>query len=156
MQKKTLWIVLAVVVVVAAAAAYLVMHKSSSSNGYGTTANSSTSKTSNTTASGAIINTVSSASLGNYLTSATGAPLYTYGGDKSGVSNCTGSCLYSWPAYEETSSSASLPTNVSTIKRSDDGNMQYTYKGMPLYTFTSDSGSTPTGNGVSDFQLARP
>lgn len=149
MQKKGMWaVIIVVVVVVAAGAVYMMQHKKS------TTAKSTTSSSSSS-GSGAIISTKSGSS-GSYLVDANGAPLYTYGGDSSGVSTCTGSCVASWPAYEETASSATLPANVATITRSDDHNMQYTYKGLPLYTFASDSGSTPTGDGVGNFQLARP
>ncbi|HTB48698.1 MAG TPA: hypothetical protein VK712_01300 [Verrucomicrobiae bacterium] len=82
--------------------------------------------------------------------------LYTYGADTSGTSNCTGSCLSSWPAYQDTGSTAGLPTGISTIKRTDNGEIQYTYNGMPLYTFVGDSSGQVTGNGVSNFSVAKP
>jgi predicted lipoprotein with Yx(FWY)xxD motif len=92
-----------------------------------------------------------------YLADPAGKTLYTYDQDTDNKSNCTGSCLSTWPVYKATSSSASLPTNVGTITRSDDGSLQYTYKKMPLYYFTGDtSAGKVTGDGVNSFSLATP
>jgi predicted lipoprotein with Yx(FWY)xxD motif len=96
------------------------------------------------------------AAIGQYLADPAGKPLYTYNADTSGVSNCTGSCLSNWPAYQPTSTLASLPAGVSTIKRTDNGQTQYTYNGMPLYYFTGDSNSKVTGDGVENFSVAKP
>ena len=48
-----------------------------------------------------------------------------------------------------------LPANVTVITRSD-GGKQYAYKGMPLYTFTSDGNGQVTGDGVENFHIAKP
>jgi predicted lipoprotein with Yx(FWY)xxD motif len=109
-----------------------------------------------TTTSNAILVTKTSSSLGNYLAEPNGDPLYTYNGDTSGVSNVTGSLLASWPAYQDKGSTTGLPSGVSTIKRTDNGQIQYTYNGMPLYTFVADSSGNVTGNGVSNFVVAKP
>jgi predicted lipoprotein with Yx(FWY)xxD motif len=53
-------------------------------------------------------------------------------------------------------STTGLPANISTIKRSDNGQIQYTYKGMPLYYFASDTKGQVTGNAVSGFYVAKP
>ncbi|HXY18096.1 MAG TPA: hypothetical protein VEH48_01590, partial [Candidatus Nitrosopolaris sp.] len=103
-----------------------------------------------------VIQTKTDPTLGQYLATSDGMPLYTYKLDTSGVSNCTGSCLSNWPAYTATSSVGNLPANVSTLKRTDDGSIQYTYKGLPLYTFTSDSAGNVTGDGIENFQVAKP
>ena len=146
-----------VAVIVVGGGSYLALHKSSPAK---TTTNSSSSSTKNTSqkpaSSGAIIVTKTSSTLGKYLSDGNGKTLYTYDNDKSGVSNCTGSCLTAWPAYTASSSTASLPANVSTITRSDDSSIQYTYKGMPLYYFISDSTGQVTGDGVEGFHLAKP
>lgn len=104
----------------------------------------------------AVLKTMTSSSLGKYLTTPSGQALYTYSGDSSGVSNCTGSCLAAWPAYQDTASTVGLPKGVSTIKRTDNSQIQFTYNGKPLYTFASDSNGQVTGNGVSGFSLASP
>lgn len=105
-------------------------------------------------ASGDVIQTKTSASVGKYLADGSGRTLYTYNADTQGKSNCEGSCLYNWPAYTA-SSSTGLPANVTVITRSD-GSQQYAYKGLPLYYFTSDTTGQVTGNGVENFQVARP
>ncbi|HKU18797.1 MAG TPA: hypothetical protein VJP80_06010 [Candidatus Saccharimonadales bacterium] len=150
MQRKIQVVIVAVVVVVAVLGGYALLHRSKNM-----------SMTSSSTATSAAVNnallqTKSSGSLGQYLADPSGKPLYTYNSDTSGVSKCTGTCLASWPAYLQTTSMNSLSTNVSTLTRSDNGQTQYTYKGKPLYYFVSDTGATPTGNGVANFELARP
>ena len=71
-----------------------------------------------------------------------------------GQSNCNGGCLASWPAYTATKTT-NLPANVTVITRSD-GSKQYAYKGLPLYTFTGDASGQPTGDGISNFHIAKP
>ncbi len=156
-QKGNVTIIISVLIVIlVAVGAYAVFHKSSktSNNASNTTSSSSPGTQSQATTS-SVIQTKTSSSVGQYLAGANGNALYTYGGDTSGVSNCSGSCLYSWPIYQATSSTISLPANVTIIKRSD-GMSQYAYKGMPLYTFTADSSGQVTGDGVSNFHIAKP
>ena len=110
---------------------------------------------SNTASTGPIVQTKSVSSVGSYLADSSGNALYTYGADTAGTSNCNGSCLYSWPVYDASGAPSTLPANVTVITRSD-GSKQYAYKGMPLYTFTSDAVGNVTGDGVSDFHVAKP
>jgi len=84
-----------------------------------------------------------------------GQALYTYAMDTSGVSNCTGSCISTWPAYQDKGSTTNLPAGVGVIKRSDNGEMQYTYNGKPLYTFVNDHNGQATGNGIASFSIAK-
>lgn len=130
------------------------MHKPNKPKVTNTTASTTSSQES--AVNNAVLATKTSSSLGQYLAEPNGQALYTYAGDTSGVSNCTGSCLASWPAYQDKGSTSGLPTGVSTIKRTDNGEIQYTYNGMPLYTFVSDSNGQVTGNGVSNFFVAKP
>ncbi len=140
--------ILAAVIVVAGG--YAVFHKTSKP----TTA---TSTTSNAPAvNNAVLITKTNASIGQYLADPNSNALYTYGADTSGVSNCKGSCLANWPAYQDKGATTNLPAGVSTITRTDNGQIQYTYMGMPLYYFASDSQGQVTGNGVENFQVARP
>lgn len=140
-----------IVIILIAVGAYALFHKSSPSTPAASNSNTSSQ---NQTSSGPIIQTKTASGVGSYLADANGNALYTYGADTNGVSNCTGSCLYNWPIYQATQTT-SLPTNVTVITRSD-GAMQYAYKGMPLYTFTSDSPGHVTGDNIQDFHVAKP
>lgn len=155
MQKNYKILTVIVAVIVVAGGAYAIFHKSPKTTPAGNGSVSSNTQTPAVKANTSIVQTKTDASLGQYLADTSGNALYTYGADTTGVSNCTGSCLASWPIYKPASSSAALPTNLTVITRSD-GSQQYAYKGMPLYTFTSDSSGQVTGDGVSDFSVAKP
>ena len=151
-------IVIGLIIIVAiAVGAYFAFHKSKPATTASTSQSSpaTSASTSSQAAAAPIIQTKTDSSLGRYLADSNGNALYTYGGDTNGVSNCSGSCLYSWPIYAATTSSASLPAQVTIITRSD-GGTQYAYKGMPLYTFNGDSAGQVTGDNVSNFHLAKP
>lgn len=156
MQKNTKMLIGLVVLVIIAGGAWAIFHKSSNSANNSTSTTASSNAPNQPAQSTNVIQTKTDPALGQYLATSTGMPLYTYKLDTSGVSNCTGSCLSNWPAYTATSSVGNLPTNVSTFKRADDSSIQYTYKGLPLYTFTSDSTGNVTGNGIANFQVAKP
>ena len=96
--------------------------------------------------------------LGSFLTTPNGTTLYTYNGDKPGVSNVTGALLAAWPPFTA-SGSLTLPSGVGgtlgTITRSD-GTKQVTYNGMPLYTFVRDTGpDVVNGQNVRGFVVAK-
>jgi predicted lipoprotein with Yx(FWY)xxD motif len=76
---------------------------------------------------------------------ATGMTLYVFAKDvkDSGKSNCTGGCLETWPAL--TVDAGATPTGgdgvtgtLATITREDNGELQVTYNGLPLYFFKND------------------
>lgn len=101
--------------------------------------------------------------LGSYLTAATNSmSLYTYASDTPSTSTCTGTCATNWPPYTVTSggnltAATGITGVVSTITR-DDGSLQVTYNGMPLYFYSKDvnAGDT-TGDGVGGvWSIARP
>lgn len=84
---------------------------------------------------------------GNYLISPNGMTLYYFTNDKQGTgttppqSNCSGTCLASWPAFYPGSVIApSLLKNsdFTTFQRSSGAN-QLAYKGWPLYYYASDT-----------------
>jgi predicted lipoprotein with Yx(FWY)xxD motif len=152
MKKSSSMIIALIILIALAAGAYALVHKSNKT----TSTTSSTSKSTAPAVNNAVLTTKTDSKLGQYLADPSGKALYTYGADTSGVSNCTGSCLATWPAYQDTGSTANLPAGVSTFKRSDNGQTQYTYNGKPLYTFTSDGSGTVTGNGVDNFSVAKP
>lgn len=149
-----------IIIIILIAGGIAIFHKSpSGTNNSSTSSNSNNNRAAQTKApavNNAVVLTKTSPSLGQYLTDPSGKALYTYNADTSGVSNCTGSCLTNWPPYMGNGSTTGLPAGISTIKRTDNGQMQYTYNGMPLYYFTGDSGTQVTGNGVENFSVAKP
>ena len=111
----------------------------------------------------ATIEVTTVATLGQILTDSNGMTLYVFAKDSAGVSNCTGGCLAAWPAL--TVPAGTMPTagsgvtgTLGTITRSDNGALQVTYKGKPLYHFASDSAPGDTsGQGVGGvWAVARP
>jgi predicted lipoprotein with Yx(FWY)xxD motif len=80
--------------------------------------------------------------------------LYTFDKDVagSGTSNCTGGCLTTWPALtvaagDTPSGGAGVTGTLGTITRADDGSLQVTYNGLPLYFFANDKAPGDT-NGI--------
>jgi predicted lipoprotein with Yx(FWY)xxD motif len=157
MKKINIWIAIAVVVVIVALGGYAIFHKTPAKTVSTTTTTSSNPNiaTSNSVNNSVVI-TKTNSNVGNYLADPNGNTLYTIGSGAAGVSSCTGSCLSAWPPYIDKGTTAGLPANISSITRSDNGDIQYTYKGMPLYYFASDTSGQVTGNGVSGFSVAKP
>lgn len=117
---------------------------------------SGSSQSSGPAVNNSVLITKSNSTVGSYLADPKGNTLYTYGKDTNGVSNCTGSCLSNWPPYLDKGSTTNLPAGVGVITRKDNGDIQYTYNGMPLYYFSGDSTGQVTGDGVNNFSVARP
>jgi predicted lipoprotein with Yx(FWY)xxD motif len=84
-------------------------------------------------------------------TAGMGATLYT-------ATGCSGSCQSIWPPLLMPKG-ATIPkgpkglTGLGTVKSGK--HLQVTYKKHPLYTFTSDSGSSVSGNGVAGFTVIK-
>lgn len=74
---------------------------------------------------------------GGRLVTSSGMTVYTFDKDKTdgSPSACAGACTGLWPAVVTTDSSLKAPYGA--IKR-DDGSMQLTYKGKPLYMYAGD------------------
>ncbi len=152
MKKSNSIVVGIIVIIVLAVGGYAIFHKSSKT----TPASSSSSSQKASAVNNSVLTTKTDSKLGQYLADPSGKALYTYNSDTTGVSNCTGSCLTDWPAYVDKGSTSNLPAGVGTLKRSDNGETQYTFNGMPLYYFISDSTGQVTGNGVENFTVAKP
>ncbi|MBI5285411.1 MAG: hypothetical protein HY874_09995 [Chloroflexi bacterium] len=97
---------------------------------------------------------IADTSLGKVLTDDKGMTLYTFKNDVAGngKSACAGGCLVNWPALTVASGAPSKPAeatgDIALITR-DDGAMQVTYKGLPLYRFINDKAPGDTkGEGV--------
>ncbi len=133
--------------IVLIAGAYAIFHKSNKSND---------SMNNVAAVNNSIVSTKSNSTYGSYLVTPSGATLYTYQGDSTGVSNCTGECLKSWPAYRDTATSTKLPANFTVIKRGDGSVLQYAYNGKPLYLYANDTKGNVEGNGVGGFYVAKP
>jgi predicted lipoprotein with Yx(FWY)xxD motif len=100
---------------------------------------------------------------GGYLVGPDGKSLYTFDNDEEGKSNCAGECLVNWPPLTATSADEIAigegldAEDFTTITR-DDGTLQVTYYGYPLYFFIGDNAPGDTnGDGVGGvWDLAKP
>lgn len=72
----------------------------------------------------------------NIITDGEGLSLYTFQADTEGVSNCSGQCLNEWPP-QHVPPGTELPAPFGQIK-GNDGLLQLTLKGMPLYHYDDD------------------
>lgn len=101
--------------------------------------------------------TVASADQGGpYITDSAGNSLYMLENDADGTA-CIGDCLSSWPPVlvTDVQPSVDLGSNLDanllgTIER-DDGTLQLTYNGRPLYRYAADTGANRiAGHGLED------
>jgi len=83
-----------------------------------------------------------------------GMTVYTFDKDVagSGVSSCTGGCLANWPALtvaagDTPTAGAGVTGTLATITRTDNGAVQVTYDGLPLYFYINDAAPGDT-NGI--------
>jgi predicted lipoprotein with Yx(FWY)xxD motif len=112
-------------------------------------------------ASGGTDVNLGTAGSGPILTGASGLTLYTHTGDSATVSTCTGGCATAWPPLTVTSggqptAASGVTGTLGTLKR-DDGSMQVTYNGLPLYFWMTDKKpGDVTGDGVNGFSIATP
>lgn len=79
----------------------------------------------------------------------------------SGTSNCTGNCLVTWPAL--TVDAGVTPTGgpgvtgtLGTITRADDGTLQVTYNGLPLYFFSGDAAPGDSNGVYANWEAVTP
>jgi len=99
--------------------------------------------------------------LGDFLVGANRMTLYMFTNDEAGISNCTGQCADNWPPLLVQAGEVPVPGfgvsgNLGVIER-DDGSLQVTYDGQPLYFWVNDeeAGDT-TGNGVNNVWFIVP
>jgi predicted lipoprotein with Yx(FWY)xxD motif len=79
----------------------------------------------------------------------------------SGKSACTGGCLETWPAL--TVEAGGTPTGgdgvtgtLGTITREDDGTLQVTYNGLPLYFFKNDAAPGDANGVYENWEAVKP
>jgi predicted lipoprotein with Yx(FWY)xxD motif/cytochrome c5 len=99
------------------------------------------------------VQVATSKTYGTYLVDGNGQSLYVLSSDSKDTSTCSGACAQAWPPLAvtgtPTAASGVAASLLGTIKRQD-GTLQVTYNGLPLYTFVKDKASGDTnGEGVS-------
>jgi predicted lipoprotein with Yx(FWY)xxD motif len=126
--------------------------------GGGSSSNSSSGGGGNAQSGGgnkAVVSMQKTDGVGTRLVDSSGKTLYFSDQEKSGTISCTGACLGFWFPDTVAGKTVSQPKGLSgklgTIKRSDNGKMQLTYNGAPLYTFKLDTSSGDAkGNNFKD------
>jgi predicted lipoprotein with Yx(FWY)xxD motif len=92
-----------------------------------------------------------------------GMTVYTFASDTagSGKSACSGGCLTRWPAV--TVAAGATPTagngvsgTLATITRADNGSLQVTYNGLPLYFYAGDKAPGDTNGSYTNWNLVKP
>lgn len=103
---------------------------------------------------GAIIDVTDDATFGPILTDGSGMTLYLFTADSPGVSTCVDGCLATWPPLltdgGPSVQGAADAALIGTLTR-DDGSVQVTYDGWPLYFYAADMApGDVSGQGVND------
>lgn len=85
-----------------------------------------------------------------------GMALYTYAKDTRNKSNCNDQCAKNWPPMKAESTNKSA--GDWTVITRDDNQMQWAYKGKPLYTYVKDKKPEDTkghGAGKGAWKVAK-
>ena len=105
----------------------------------------------------ATLNVSETPDFGSILVNGDGLSLYVFMQDAqgAGVSSCTGDCAVEWPPLVSLGSPVAGTgvdaAMLSTITR-DDGTLQVTYNGRPIYLFEEDAAPGDTnGQGLEEF-----
>ena len=92
-----------------------------------------------------------------------GMTVYTFSKDVagSGTSACTGGCLTKWPALTVPAGTtpaggSGVGGKLATITRADDGTLQVTYNGLPLYFFSGDSAPGDANGVYTNWTAVKP
>lgn len=98
---------------------------------------------------------------GQFLTGENGNPIYVFTADQRGgnghpaVSSCYGECAKVWPpvlARQGAAAGAGVHSSLLGTARRDDGTVQLTYNGYPLYYYAKDIGTSELlGQAVNGF-----
>ena len=97
--------------------------------------------------------------IGKVVQAPTGFTLYHITTDVNGKITCTGSCASTWPPLIAPSgkvpaASPDVAGHLGTVKRPD-GTLQVTFNGMPMYTYSGDSGpGQANGQGIGGVWFA--
>jgi predicted lipoprotein with Yx(FWY)xxD motif len=99
--------------------------------------------------------------LGSFLVGPDGMTLYRFNNDEPGKSNCYDQCAANWPPLlveegQVPTGNAGVVGQLGTTER-DDGTIQVTYEGMPLYYWVNDEApGDATGHGVNNVWFVVP
>jgi predicted lipoprotein with Yx(FWY)xxD motif len=79
----------------------------------------------------------------------------------SGKSACTGGCISTWPALsvaaaETPTGGSGVTGTLGTITREDDGTLQVTYNGLPLYFFKNDKVPGDSNGVYENWEAVKP
>ncbi len=89
----------------------------------------------------AVVDVAENVTLGTILVDDSGRSLYLFTNDVVDTSNCAGGCALAWPPLltvdAPTAEAGVTNSLLGTIMRND-GSMQVTYNGLPLYYFAAD------------------
>ena len=93
--------------------------------------------------------------LGTIIVDSSGLTLYDFHKDKGGTSACYGACASAWPPLltegNPQAQGAAERSQLGTTKRND-GTLQVTYNGWPLYTYAGDQKpGEANGNDIDQF-----
>jgi predicted lipoprotein with Yx(FWY)xxD motif len=113
--------------------------------------------------SGETVETKSVGSIGTVLVAGSnGMTVYTFTQDTkdSGKSACTGDCAATWPpltvaAGATPSAGTGVTGTLATITRND-GTIQVTYKGLPLYFFKNDHAPGDANGVYTNWEAVKP
>ncbi|MCH8109322.1 MAG: DUF11 domain-containing protein [Chloroflexi bacterium] len=89
----------------------------------------------------AAVNVAEQADLGEILVDHSGRSLYLFTDDEADTSSCTGGCALTWPPLLTVGDPAAGDGASADLLRTttrDDGSVQVTYNGAPLYFFSGD------------------
>jgi len=89
----------------------------------------------------ALVNSSTTASLGDILVGPNGHTLYVFLKDTGPKSSCSGACASDWPPLTTTgklTTAGGVSTSALRTERRSDGRMQVTFDGHPLYYYAGD------------------
>ena len=103
----------------------------------------------------ALVNSSTTASLGDILVGPNGHTLYVFLKDTGPKSSCSGACASDWPPLTTTgklTTAGGVSTSALKTERRSDGTMQVTFDGHPLYYYAGDQKPGATaGQGLNQF-----
>jgi predicted lipoprotein with Yx(FWY)xxD motif len=93
--------------------------------------------------------------LGRMLVDGSGRSLYLFKADKTPQSTCSGGCAEAWPPVTDAAkvkAGAGVDAHLIGASKRDDGTMQVTYAGHPLYLYAGDTAAGQVnGQGIDGF-----
>ena len=117
-----------------------------------------------TSAGGSTIEAKAVGGIGTALVAgSSGMTLYTFSKDvkDGGSSACSGGCIAKWPALTVAAGAApaagtGVTGKLGTITRADDGTLQVTYNGLPLYFFSGDKAPGDANGVYTNWEAVKP